>query len=141
MCVDAKPLRMGPLGIRLFISMQKDPIGVTSRIQREFGDVALLRVMGRRIYYFFSPEAAQQILGEHHADFTRDTRALEILGSFLGRNVLTSEGPGRERQRRILAPGFSPRRIAGYMALMNLSWVAGADPRPQPSGAGDLPAE
>jgi cytochrome P450 len=117
--VDAGPLRTVPLGIPLVALIQKDPIGSTSRFKREFGDVARLKVVGRRIYYFFSPEAVRQILVDHHADFTREPRPLAIIESVLGRNVLTTEGPDWERQRRILAPGFSPKRIAGYMELMS----------------------
>jgi cytochrome P450 len=129
----AGPLRTAPLGIPLIAMMQKDPIGGTRRLQRQFGDVAQVSVLGRPLYYFFNPEAVRQVVVDHHADFTRELRVLQILGSFLGWNVLTTEGPGWERQRRILAPGFSPRRIAGYMALMS---AAAAD-----TLSSELPAE
>jgi len=117
--VDAVPLRTSPLGLPLLTYIQKDPLGAASCLQRQFGDVARVHILFRRIYYFFSPEAARQILVDHHADFTREARQLRVFETVQGKNVLTTEGPDWERQRRILAPGFSPKRICGYMSLMN----------------------
>jgi cytochrome P450 len=117
--VDAARLRTAPLGLRLLAYIQKDPLGAASRLQRQFGDVARLSILFRRIYYFFSPAAVRQILVDHSADFSREARQLKVFESFQGKNVLTTEGPDWERQRRILAPGFSPKRISGYMSLMS----------------------
>lgn len=116
---DIEPLRTAPLGIALLSLIQKDPLGAGRRLQRQFGDVARLNILFRRIYYFFNPEAVRQILVDHQDDFTREPRQLKMWQSFQGRNVLTTEGASWERQRRILAPGFSPKRIAGYMGLMS----------------------
>ncbi len=107
-----------PLGLPLLSTIQNDPLGAATQFQRSFGDVARLSILFRRIYYFFTPEAARQILVDHQSDFTREARLLKIFESFQGKNVLTTEGPDWERQRRILTPGFSPKRIVGYMELM-----------------------
>lgn len=115
---DTAPIRTAPLGLPLLTYIQKDPLGAAICFQRRFGDVVRLNILFRRIYYFFSPEAARQILVEHQSDFTREARLLKIFESFQGKNVLTTEGPDWERQRRILTPGFSPKRIVGYMGLM-----------------------
>lgn len=115
---DRVPLSTTPLGLPLLAYIQEDPLGAASRFQSRFGDVARLNILFRRIYYFFNPEAARQILVDHQGDFTREARLLRIFESFQGRNVLTSEGQDWERQRRILTPGFSPKRISGYMGMM-----------------------
>lgn len=117
--IDTAPIRLAPLGLPLLAYIQKDPLSAASCFRERFGDVARLNILFRRIYYFFRPEAARQILVDHHSDFTREPRLLKIFESFQGRNVLTTEGPDWERQRRILAPGFSPKRIIGYMDLMS----------------------
>ncbi|MFC0679575.1 cytochrome P450 [Lysobacter korlensis] len=116
--MDAPPAVKAPLGLPLLTYIQQDPLGAASHFQRRLGDVARLNILFRRIYYFFSPEAARQILVDHQADFTREARLLKIFESFQGKNVLTTEGADWERQRRILAPGFSPKRISGYINLM-----------------------
>lgn len=115
---SSAPIKTTLLGLPLLNYIQKDPLGAASRFQSSFGDIARLNILFRRIYYFFSPEAARQILVDHQADFTREARLLKIFESFQGKNVLTTEGPDWERQRRILTPGFSPKRISGYMDLM-----------------------
>ncbi|WP_313918647.1 cytochrome P450 [Tahibacter sp.] len=117
--IDTAPIRTTPLGLPLLAYIRKDPLGAASHLHGHFGDVARLRILFRRIYYFFRPEAAREILVDHQADFAREARLLNIFKSFQGSNVLTSEGEDWERQRRILAPGFSPKRIPGFMGLMS----------------------
>src|SRR3546814_10103066 len=114
---DTAPISTAPLGLPLLADIQEDPLGAASCFQNRFGDVARLNILFRRFYYFFSPEAARQILVDQPADFTREARRLRIFESFQGKNVLTTEGRDWERQRRILAPGFSPKRISCYMDL------------------------
>ncbi|MEO7064306.1 MAG: cytochrome P450 [Dokdonella sp.] len=116
--IDTAPIKTAPLGLPLLTYIRRDPLAAAIRFQSRFGDVAKLSILFRRIYYFFSPEAARQILVDHQSDFTREARLLKIFESFQGKNVLTTEGPDWERQRRILTPGFSPKRIVGYMGLM-----------------------
>ncbi len=116
--INSAPIRTAPLGLPLLTYIRRDPLAAAIRFQSRFGDVAKLSILFRRIYYFFSPEAARQILVDHQSDFTREARLLKIFESFQGKNVLTTEGPDWERQRRILTPGFSPKRIVGYMGLM-----------------------
>jgi cytochrome P450 len=107
-----------PLGLPLLSFIRKDPLGAASHFKTHFGDVAKLAILFRRIYYFFTPEAARQILVEHDDDFLREPRLLKIFESQQGRNALTTEGADWARQRRILTPGFSQKRISGYMSLM-----------------------
>lgn len=107
-----------PLGLPLLSFIRKDPLGAASLFKTQFGDVAKLSILFRRIYFFFTPEAARQILVDHDDDFIREPRLLKIFESQQGRNALTTEGTDWARQRRILTPGFSQKRIAGYMSLM-----------------------
>lgn len=110
--------RSAPLGLPLLSFIRKDPLGAANHFKTHLGDVAKLSILFRRIYYFFTPEAARQILVEHDDDFVREPRLLKIFESQQGRNALTTEGADWSRQRRILTPGFSQKRIAGYMHLM-----------------------
>lgn len=117
--IEQVPSRKFSLGLSLLRHIQHDPLGAAKQLQQQHGDVAKLNILFRRIYYFFSPDAARQILVDHQSDFAREGRQLKVFASFQGRNVLTTEGADWERQRRILTPGFLPKRVAGYMDLMN----------------------
>src|SRR3546814_3578748 len=64
---DTAPISTAPLGLPLLAYIQEDPLGAASCFQNRFGDVARLNILFRRIYYFFSPEAARQIqIGRAH---------------------------------------------------------------------------
>lgn len=106
------------LGLPLLKEIQADPLAAATRFQHQCGEVAEFDILFRRIVYFFSPDAVRKILVDHHDDFEREARLLRIFESFQGRNVLTTEGTDWERQRRLLTPAFSPRRMSGYMVLM-----------------------
>ena len=115
---DTVPLPGRPFGLPLLAAIRRDPLGVGHALQRRLGDTATVEVLFRRIVYFFRPEAVRQLLVDHGESFEREARLLDIFASFQGRNVLTTEGPDWERQRRLLTPAFSPKRMAGYMGLM-----------------------
>src|SRR3546814_4076211 len=71
---DTAPISTATLGLPLLAYIQEDPLGAASCFQNRFGDVARLNILFRRIYYFFSPDAARQLLVDNQADFTRDRR-------------------------------------------------------------------
>ena len=115
---NASAVTPGFLGLKLLREIREDPLAAATHLQGTCGEVAELSILFRRIVYFFCPEAVRDVLVDHHDDFEREPRLLRIFTSFQGRNVLTTEGDDWERQRRLLTPAFSPRRMSGYMALM-----------------------
>lgn len=116
--LDALPLPGRPFGLPLLAAIRRDPLGVGHELHRRLGDVATVDVLFRRIVYFFHPDAVREILVDHSKNFEREARLLKIFESYQGRNALTTEGPDWERQRRLLAPAFAPKRMAGYVSLM-----------------------
>lgn len=112
------PMKKWPFGLPLLKAIQRDPLGAAQRLQVEYGDVAGLKILGTRIYYFFRPEAVREILIDHHKDFAKELRQLEIFRAVQGANVITTEGETWERQRRILTQAFTPKRIAEYIPLV-----------------------
>jgi len=111
-------MKKWPFGLPLLKAIQRDPLGAAQRLQVEYGDVAGLKILGTRIYYFFRPEAVREILIDHHKDFAKELRQLEIFRAVQGANVITTEGETWERQRRILTQAFTPKRIAEYIPLV-----------------------
>ncbi|WP_397572916.1 cytochrome P450 [Silanimonas sp.] len=134
---DTVPVPGRPFGLPLLAAIRRDPLGVGHALQHRLGDVAAVEVLFRRIVYFFRPEAVRQILVDQGEHFEREARLLDIFASFQGRNALTTEGPDWERQRRLLTPAFSPKRMAGYMGLMRDAIEASlADELPAEAGQG-----
>jgi cytochrome P450 len=105
-------------GLPLLRDMQKDALGAGLKLREEHGDAVHFRMANQSYYYFFAPELIREVLVEHADDFIRHERAIEVFSNIYGDNVLTTEGERWQRQRRILLPGFSPKRINGYVGLM-----------------------
>lgn len=126
-------IRPWPLGLPLLRDIRRDPLGFAARLHARHGDAVRLKVLSTDVHYLFRPEAARQVLVNHQDDFAKDQRTLDVMQSVHGANVITTEGAIWERQRRMLAPAFAPKRIAACAASM----AAAADE----CASRDLPAE
>lgn len=71
------------------------------------------RVRGNRIVILLDPALAGELLVEH-APVTIKGPGVQLTRQLLGDGLLTSEGAPHDRARRLIAPAFSPRRLAGY---------------------------
>ena len=118
MTAQQTAIRPWPLGLPLLSAIRRDPLGFAAGLHAQHGDIVTLKVLSTRIHYLFRPETARQVLVNHQDDFAKDGRVLDIMQSVHGTNVITTEGAAWERQRRMLAPAFAPKRIAACAALM-----------------------
>ena len=81
-------------------------------------DIIAQRILWRRIFVVNEPEAIRHIVLDNAANYTKTEVGRRILEPGLGRGLLTSEGETWKRHRRIMAPSFDPRSIAGYAPIM-----------------------
>lgn len=133
MTAQQAAIRPWPLGLPLLRDIRRDPLGFAARLHAQHGDAVRLKVLSTDVHYLFRPEAARQVLVNHQDDFAKDQRTLGVMQSVHGANVITTEGAAWERQRRMLAPAFAPKRIAACAASM----AAAADE----CASRELPAE
>ena len=99
-------------------ALAKDYPGFMQHMQRQHGDIVYSRVLWEHIYMVFSPELVRAVIVDNAAHLIRQERAVEVLAEAQGQSVMVSEGAQWQRQHRMLMPGFAPRRVAGYAALM-----------------------
>jgi cytochrome P450 len=99
-------------------------------------DIIAQRILWRRIFVINQPEAIRYILLDNAANYTKSEVGRRLLEPGLGRGLLTSEGETWRRHRRIMAPAFDPRSIAGYVPVMTevtqallAKWDVMAEPR------------
>jgi cytochrome P450 len=64
----------------------------------------------------FEPEYVRQVLADHGQ--VKDMAFYTSIAETLGDALLTSDGERWHRQRRIIQPLFTPRRMAGYVGAM-----------------------
>lgn len=105
-------------GLPLLREMQRDYLAFEARMHREYGDLCVMRLGYERAWNLMSPELVREALVGQHAHLIRWERGIEVFSQALGQSVIVTEGEAWQRQRRMLMPAFTPRRVAGYAALM-----------------------
>ncbi len=99
-------------------SFRNDRIGLFLRLAREHDIVELPMGIVRRIVVVSSPALANEVLTTKQASFVKAPGLAIFLRPVLGDGLLTSEAGQHERQRRLLAPAFAPKRVAAYAETM-----------------------
>ncbi|WP_448206649.1 cytochrome P450 [Azospirillum sp. sgz302134] len=69
------------------------------------------RVLGRPSYLLNDPGAIRRMLVENDANYTSTPVVKRILGPIVGDGLLLARGESWKRQRRTLAPSFTPRTL------------------------------
>lgn len=105
-------------GLPRLREMYRDYLGFTAGLQRAHGDVVALRIGWERSWDLFHPDDVRSAMVEHADHLVRWERGTEVFSQTFGQGLLVAEGAAWRRQRRMLAPGFLPRRVQGYAGLM-----------------------
>lgn len=96
----------------------RDYVGTMSRLKKQHGDIVMLQVFHERVCLVFSPELIRQVLVDNASHLIRHERLIDAISRIHGGSIMVSEGEDWQRQHRLLRPGFSPKRVAGYASLM-----------------------
>ncbi|GHG11610.1 cytochrome P450 [Streptomyces filamentosus] len=100
------------------LDLKGDSLGTFLRARREAGDVVRLTAgppgLRSHIYAVFSAEGAQQVLAGESANFRKDNTFYQEVRESFGNGLLTSQDEDYLRQRRLVQPLFTKRRVDGY---------------------------
>ncbi|MFG6415902.1 cytochrome P450 [Roseateles sp. DC23W] len=113
-------------GLPVLMAMRRDYLAVVAA-QRPLGDLVTQRILGERSVDVFDPELLRAVMVDNADALVRWQRGPEVFAELMGQSVLVTEGATWQRQRRMLMPAFSPKRVAGYAALMTEAAVQGLD--------------
>ena len=116
-----------PLGLPLLRAMRRDYLGFTAGLQRDHGDMVGMRLAMEHTVDLFHPDLVRQVLVDHSDRLVRWERGVEVFSEVFGQSVLTTEGATWQRQRRMLMPAFTPKRVAGYAGLLRQACGDGLD--------------
>ncbi len=81
------------------------------------GPIARLQLAHIPIYVVTDADLAHEVLVVQAGSFTKSL-GLQFLRPMLGDGLLTAEGETHKRHRKLLAPAFSPKRLAAYGEVM-----------------------
>lgn len=100
-----------------FGPLNENPLIFFSRLARDYGDVAGIRVVNFRTIFINHPDAIEEVLVTHARRYIKG-RVLRANRHLFGEGLLTSEGDFWLRQRRLAQPAFHRARIASYASTM-----------------------
>ncbi|MFD5142053.1 cytochrome P450 [Streptomyces sp. NPDC058401] len=98
--------------------LRADALGTYERARERHGDVVLITAgppgLRTELHCVFSAEGAQQVLASQAANFRKDNAIYQEVRDALGNGLLTSQDEDYLRQRRLVQPLFTKRRVDGY---------------------------
>ena len=81
-------------------------------------DIGARRLLWRRTFIINDPDGIRHVLLDNAGNYRKSDLTRRLLEPGIGRGLLTSEGETWRRHRRIMAPSFDPRSVAGYAPIM-----------------------
>jgi cytochrome P450 len=126
------------------LGFRRDLLGLLTSGMLEYGDVVRYTVGPRgtrlrvELVVLHNPRDIQQVLTQTEKTLTKDTQVLKAMAEMLGKGLLTTVGDDWRRQRRMVQPLFTPRRVEGYLGLMAEESAAVAAKSPADGSTVDL---
>ncbi len=111
----------GPRGwtaLRTILDLRSDPLGALIRLQRNYGNILNFRYGLVSRVLIFEPAAVQRVLQDNHLNYDKNSPFYHMLGWFLGKGLITSDGELHKRQRRLIQPAFHKARIDALIPMI-----------------------
>jgi cytochrome P450 len=110
---NEKPLGPLPFLLRFW----RNPLATWTRFNFEWPITQADGVLGR-VAVVCEPNAIRRVLIDNVANYRKDALQLRVLSPGLGDGLLTAEGADWRKQRRALAPLFTPRMVEVFTPAM-----------------------
>ncbi|MFD8751748.1 cytochrome P450 [Kitasatospora sp. NPDC059577] len=115
----------GPAGHPLvgsLFDLTRRPLRTYLAARRDHGDVVRIQAgppgLRTSFHAVFSPDGVQQVLAGEAANFRKENSFYDELRTSVGNGLLTSQDGDYQRQRRLIQPLFTRRRVDGYAAAV-----------------------
>jgi cytochrome P450 len=103
--------------LRYLATVVRNPLAAwPASIYRE--PVAVERFLGQAALFVMDPDLVRQVLVDEAERYLKPELMQRALAPLLGGGMVTADGKHWRRQRRIVAPLFHPREVAGYVPAM-----------------------
>jgi len=98
--------------------MARDFLGFMTEQQRAYGDVVGLRVPRFLNILLFHPDHVREALVHSHDRLIRWERGTKVFSEAQGQSVIVVEGEAWKQRRKLMQPGFAPKRVEAFVPLM-----------------------
>ena len=112
------PRSKGIWSLPFYLRFAKDPIGFVGQRFAEYGDLYCATTDGVPLFVLRHPDHLAQVLLQGQGRFGKGHSAMDRLSDVLGNGLLTSEGEEWRRQRRLVQPAFTKRKLQDYATVM-----------------------
>ena len=110
--------RDGLFGVTFHAPLQADPLGFMTRVAREHGDFAFVRVGWVRLYFVNRPELIREVLTTKIKSFRKLGRQMKALRKIEGEGLVVSHGRTWARHRPVVQGSFHARHMKEYARLV-----------------------
>jgi cytochrome P450 len=111
----------GPRGLPILGSapaVLRDPFPFWLDLNRSYGPVSLARLAWINLYVVNEPELVCELFLKKSENICKDMSVIPEATRFMGHGVSTVDGEAWRARRKLAAPLFQPKRIAGYVDTM-----------------------
>ncbi len=107
------------LGLEHVKPMRADLLEFGLNLAREYGDAALVRIAGARIFQFAHPRYVEDLLVNRVDDFRKPAFFRRVFGRWIGDGIATSEGEVWARRRKMVQVALQriPAEVQAEMTL------------------------
>lgn len=109
----SEPPLIGSIGL-----IQDDPLVLLKKMAAECGDIGRFHVGPIPVLVVNSPELVQAVLVDHADAFDKGDPLHRAVAPVARDGLFGSEGTLHRRQRKLMAPVFTPRQVAAYADTM-----------------------
>ncbi len=114
--IASGPRSYWPLPLHFVAKLRRDPF-FAQQAMREYGPVVRFRAGIWTAYLVTLPEHVKHILQDRVENYPR-SRFYQAFEPFIGKGLLSNEGPAWKRQRQMIQPAFCRERLTGYVRGM-----------------------
>lgn len=115
---SAIPVPAGKPLVGSLFDLTRRPLRSYLAARRDHGDVVRFQAgppgLRADFYGVFSPDGVRQVLAGEAANFRKENSFYDELRTSVGNGLLTSQDADYQRQRRMVQPLFTRRRVDGY---------------------------
>ena len=100
------------------LDMRKGRVNFYHRMAEEHGSPFVMRLGLVQLMVLTDPNQIHEVLVERPGDYDKSVTLSLFAEPILGKGLLTSEADFHQRQKRMVGPAFSPKRLSGYAETM-----------------------
>ena len=110
------PKNYWPLPLHFVAKLRRDPFFAQDAM-RQYGPIVRFRAGIWTAHLVTLPEHVKYILQDRFENYPR-SRFYQAFEPFIGKGLLSNEGPSWKRQRQMIQPAFCRERMTGYVSAM-----------------------